>query len=111
MEAKASDMAASKTWSHRQYSYISECGSAGAELAPEESRSQGNQNWICAYSVHTRPGKCNRALRESKLTTSNAKMASKYMLRLAQADLGPGWGKTGFYLVELVLGTTQGEVI
>jgi len=33
------------------------------------------------------------------------------MLRLAQADMGPGWGKTGFYLVELVLGTTQGEVI
>jgi hypothetical protein len=28
-----------------------------------------------------------------------------------KADLGPGWGKTGFYPVELVLGTTQGEVI
>jgi hypothetical protein len=38
-------------------------------------------------------------------------MASKYIPRLAQADLGPGWGKTGLYLVELVLGTTQSEVI
>jgi hypothetical protein len=27
------------------------------------------------------------------------------------ADLGPGWGKTGFYPVELVPGTTQGEVV
>jgi hypothetical protein len=111
MEAKASDMAARKTRSHRQYSYVSECNLAGAELAPEESRSQGNQNWICASSVYTRLGKCNRAWRESKLTTSNAKMASKYIPRLAQADLGPGWGKTGLYLVELVLGTTQSEVI